>query len=503
MSNQRVALSSTRGQGKFLAPVFLLLFISFAFMPGGCGQSHEKYYSNPDVYLVRQLAAKRIVMLADFYHSAPLPFETLTSFLDEWEKEVASGKSSSTKVVLVLEDDKQIVDNLRTFISTGDWKPLVHFWLPYNTMEWLEFCSDLRALCMRIDSVNARRAPGRRIKFGILGGEEYDIFDHPALLRLSKEEGAKEFVSLRDSMSASNIIDYLDSCRDTKAIVFYGLAHLIGKYVHKNSAFLPESETGGYYLAHYLKRRFGGDSVLTVAQITSGRVNKKCWLYPVAARSDVFVPSKELRSKDIDFFGFRPDYFDGFITRRERLIIGHSLGSILSRTVVEADIRRLSFLRGYLPGGLAQRYYNEALESLRFTTGEGFKDPHEWEVWFSKTQYDGFRRISSKSFANQVFNEFYQSAPEEDLRKHLYDLGFPEEILNPDAMQSQDYWKHVLWPQMMKRMKIYESIGLLWVGTPDEKKEAEDYLTKTLGWPLKKPQDYLKSDRKNFFHADY
>lgn len=472
---------------------------------GGCAQSQEKYDSHPNAFLVKQLAAKRIVMLGDFYHSAPLPYQTLVSFLNEWVNEVAAGRSNARNVVLVLEDDRQVVKSLNDFISTGNWKPLVGFWLPYNTMEWFEFCSDLRQLHLKIDSLNSSRSAAHaRISLSIFGGERFIVFDHPQLLRMSKVQAMKWFVNTRDSLSGHNVIEYLQSHQDKKAIIFYGLGHLVEEYAHKTED-LRYSESGGYYLAYYLKRRFGNDSVLSVAQMPYVKLNHKCWALPIAEHKDVYVPSREL-SRDA-FVGFpseiQPGNFDAVITRKEVLIPGHPLGDVFGKTVVEADISRLAFLKKYLPGALAQKYYHETENSLKLITGKDFSDPVRWKLWLREAHYDGFGRIESKALADSIYDEFYTDPQNRALRMEMFGMGIGSMSMNANWIADRTHWKSTFWPEAIKNIKINDAVGLLWVGTPAEKKEAEHFLLKTFGAPLRQPQAYVKLIRQQQFGVHY
>lgn len=480
-----------------------LILAFFAVIMAGCSPSRSKYYSDPGAYLVKQLASRRIVMLADFEHSAPLPYHTLTSFLDKWADEVAAGQSNDRNLVLVLEADGRIVHNLDDFIATGNWRPLIDYWLPFNTMEWLEFCDDLRGLTLRIDSLNAGRGASRRIRFCIIGGESSDFLDDPRFLSMSRAQGNRYFVNIRDSLSALNISAFLDSCTDMKAIVFYGTNHLIGSYAYKNVAGeLPRSETGGYYLAHYLKQKFGPDSVLTVCQISPYMLSKRISFFHVASDSDIFFPSTEVTSEDVHLAGLSPQDFDGFIVRHELNIPGHPLADVFSKEVIKADIARLIFFERYFPGYKAEEYYNETLSSLQFLTGRDFSTPAQWEGWLRSVRYDGLRRIGSAAFAAQMFAKFYNN-PDEQVRYQLYGMGFGLFILRRGTAPQREHWKRWLWPKMVKQMKLNECVGLLWVGTAGEKEEAADYLLKKFGKPLKAPQYYLKVVRKSFFHAYY
>lgn len=486
----------------FLSALVIILFVGIS----SCEDAHPRYIENPNAYLVSQLAHKRIIMLGDFYHSAPLPYETIMSLLNEWVDEVAAGRSGDRNVVLILEADRQIVNNLKSFISGGDWGILARYWLPYNTLEWFEFCSELRQLHFKIDSLNSVKSAFKdSISLSIFGGEPYNVLDNSELLGLSKAQIAKGFVNLRDSVSAYKVIHYLDSCSSKKAIIFYGLGHLIDKFVHKASAVLPPSETGGYYLAYYLKRRFSEDSVLSVAQMPFGRLSHNCWAFPIATHADILVPSREL-SKD-DFVGFpseiQPGNFDAVITRNEFLIPGHPLCDVFGKEVIKADINRLAYFRKFLPGAIAQVYYDQALNSLELITGKNFHSLVGWKNWLKGTRYDGFKRIDSRAMQDEMFDRFYENTQDVHLREMLYDMGFRPVILNTGWTPTKAYWRETLWPHAIKDIKVNTSIGLLWVGTLKERMRAASYLMIMFGRPPLKPQSYLKLVRNRYYNAQY
>ena len=189
-----------------IAILFVIILLASSI---NCGTNKQKYYTHPNSYIIDQLAHKKIIMLGDFKYGYPLPYKSLIALLNKWVDKVKSGESKSYDIILVLEADTQEVRKLNEFISTGKWELFIDYWLPYNTMEWLEFCADLRSLKLQIDSLNENQDFKPGISFILYGGEAGNIFDNPQFLHLSKEEGSKYFVNERDSITAKNIIEYL------------------------------------------------------------------------------------------------------------------------------------------------------------------------------------------------------------------------------------------------------------------------------------------------------
>ena len=463
--------------------------------------NEQKYYTHPNSYIVDQLLHKKIIMLGDFRHGYPLPYKSLISLLNKWYDKVKSGESKSNNIVLVLEADTQEVRKLNEFVSTGEWKPFVDYWLPYNTVEWLEFCADLRSLKLQIDSLNENQDFKPGISFSLYGGETGNIFDNPQFLHLSKKEGSKYFVNIRDSLTSKNVIGYLKKNTNRKAIIFYGNLHLIKNYVNKNiAAALLDSESYGYYLALYLMEEFGKDSVLSINQWHVSDQMIKNSQFAAAKDSNIFV-----YSEDIPWSSLHPENFDGYILRHERPSPGHNLAYVFSKNIINADIERMQFIVKYLPGYLAERYYGEAEESLKLLTGHNFNNLNEWKDWISKNNFDGFSRLNSKKFEKDIFNEYYGNPADSKVKIKLLELGF-----GPGIMRSQliprTKWEGV-WRAILPQIKYLNAIGLLWVGTSEEKQKAKAYLTSIIGEvkavEMQGPQDYLKLYRKYFCNVNW
>jgi hypothetical protein len=466
-----------------------------------CGTNNKKYHTNPNSYIVDQLANKKIIMLGDFRHGYPLPYKSLIFLLNKWFDKVKDGDSKIYDISLILEADTQEVARLNEFISSGNWTPFIKYWLPYNTMEWFEFCANLRSLKLKLDSLNAAHDLSNKISFDIFGAEAYNIFDNPQILGLSIKEGSKYFVNIRDSLSANNIIKYMGKYKNRKAIIFYGNLHLIKNYVNKNLAVsLPDSESYGYYLAHYLKEAFGEDYVLSINQWIVNRQMIENSPFSAAKDSNIFVYSKE-----IPWSNLKPKDFDGYILRHELTSPGHNLSYIFSKNIINADIKKMQFIKKYLPGYLAERYYNEAKESFKLLTGKNFDSLNQRQVRITINSFDGFSRLNSKGFRDYIFNEYFGNPADSKIRLLLWELGFGPGIMNT-SMISKDEWDGI-WKDVLPLIKYLNATGILWVGTPEEKKEADAFLSTYFQGPDSreemKPQDYLRYYRRYYYKETY
>ena len=483
--------------------IAIIIFIAILFIASliNCGHSQQKYYTNPNTYIVNQLANKKIIMLGDFAHGYPLPYKSLIFLLDKWFYKVSRGESECYNITLILEADTQEVAKLNAFIETGNWRPFIDYWLPYNTMEWLEFCTDLRSLKLQIDSLNANEHFFHKISFNIFGGESYNIFDNPQSLILSKEEGSKYFVNVRDSLTARNIIEYLRNNKNTKAIIFYGNLHLIKNYVSKNLAgALSDSESHGYYLAHYLKKEYGEDSVLAVNQMS---VNDKM------IENSPFASSKGVNifvySQNIPWSFLQAKNYDGYILRYEQSSPAHNLSYVFSKNIINADIKRMQVIKEYLPGYLAEGYYDKAEESLKLLTGKNYGSLNEWLTYLNKNNFDGFLRLDSKELRDDIYQLYSKNPSDRKIKLMLLELGFGPGIVKPQLIPKEEWDK--FWKEVIVHLKYINAVGLLWIGTPKEKQAAEKYLSNYFGnnkiIESSKPQEYLKFFRKYYWKVNY
>ena len=149
---------------------------------------------------------------------------------------VEQGSDVDKNIVLVLESDSAGVDLLKRFVATNDPVPLLNHWFlnEHVTMEHLEFYADLRRLSKRIDSLNTRQHEQERVVFDFLGPEGVPVYKPNISLDSLSLDIFDYFLKERDVNTARRVIDYLGVHNNTKAIVYYGNAHLIMTLSDKN-----------------------------------------------------------------------------------------------------------------------------------------------------------------------------------------------------------------------------------------------------------------------------
>ncbi len=475
---------------------------------GSCGRQ-AAYNSNPDEYIIQALSEKRIVMLGDFAHEFPLPYQTLHSVLSAWLMMVQNGGSDQRHLTLFLEEDQKMADLLRHYVKTGDAVPWYDFILPSTSLERLEFHSDLRRLSLRIDSLNSTLPSSKQILFDIQGPEAMNVFD-PKVLDLTDKESSRYFVETRDSVAALNVIEYLTVHPEQKALIFYGSGHLVKNIVEKPfSESLPSEERKGAFMAHYLKREYGENNVLVVNQIERDGIPALATL-----SRDAVIPANDIpwKASPSGNENFNPSNFDAFIVRTEVRIPAHSLSHIFNQRIVTSALRRLESLEPHVTGGkdnlvprisgtFAQRYYNQSLATLEFLCDTTFTNGEAWQTWCAGHPCTDLDRLKSDEFRKRFADEGFARRHQPGYLTHLENLGFDPRIGNPMTMTHEE-WNAMfekMWPQVI----FLEATGIAWVGESGEREKAMAYLAQASGERHDDPSPYMKWWRKKYFGATY
>ncbi|OQX84677.1 hypothetical protein B6D60_08915 [candidate division KSB1 bacterium 4484_87] len=487
----------TKFHPKINFTLFFLLLISLWL--ASCQKKEPAFFTHPEYQLIKEFDHRKIVMLADFKHGQPLSFRSLIFLLDQWIEMLAADKSDQRNLTLVLEWDDEIIAKINGYLETGNLDDLVEYWLPYRSLEMLEFLSDLRQFHLKINLMNNELSESAKIHFEIIGGEVSNLFNDVRLLKQSKYEGVKYFVHDRDSLAANKIIQYLNAHPSQKALVFYGSPHLIKNFVLKNNMnTLEDKDSYGYYLAYYLKQKFEDDSVLAVNQVVLPPQNLLSSPFAEVKDKNIFV-----RSQYIPWKNLKPENYDAFIIRHEVFIPRHPLYLIFSRRVVESCLKKMKFLEPYLPGYQAKQYYDIALNALKFMTGKNFKTIKDWENWYKKNGFDGLARLDAEDFAEFVFTDYYENYKNPSTRRRLVMFGFGPGMMAVNNIPEKRYWKEVLWPQVLPRIKLLNSIGINWIGYAYEKEKAKKLIESITKKRFSREDEYLKFWRKYFCQASY
>ncbi len=222
---------------------------------------------DPAQFILDKLRTNRIVMIADFGHGVSLYQKVVINALDAW---ITAWERSSmgtpprelpSKLFLVLEMDSIEVQSLKSYFLTGNAIETLRpdYFAGNFTIATLEFYYDLKTLRHRIDSFNRSRRTDATISFDIVGPEK-PIDPNVWTAKWSDQFYAYE----RDEYSSARISALLDSFPDSKALIYYGGAHLDRQKVPK----LGSNQGWGYFIAHYLSEHFASEGgVYTCGQL--------------------------------------------------------------------------------------------------------------------------------------------------------------------------------------------------------------------------------------------
>jgi hypothetical protein len=78
-------------------------------------------------------------------------------------------------------------------------------------------------------------------------------------------------------------------------------------------------------------------------------------------------------------------------------------------------------------------------------------------------------------------------------------MGWDDQIMSNQFMPG--YEKD--WQLALPRMKFINCIGIYWVGYPDEKVKAKEYLVKFSGEDFAEPEKYLQWYRMKYYGYEY
>ena len=466
-----------------------------------CRKSQPSSVS-PEVQVVQQFSQRRIIMIGDFAHDFPLPYHGLICILDTWLSMVKSGQSQQNHLVLFLEEDRQVASLRSQYLKSGDLNPVLDFLLPSTSIERLEFYRDLRRVAMSVDNANTTLPQSKRVSLEILGPEARNILD-PALIDSSQRASMLYSVRERDSLTAENVITYLKDHPESKALMFFGNAHLLAKEMRKDySGILDPMESKGMYLGYYLKRVFGNSQVLTISQVARMQFPGNPEHLPAgdAMFLAADVPWKDSPPNDDDLL---PENYDAFIIRDGIIVRSHPLRFVFSRRVVEAALKRLTYAEPHRDGAMGNRLYQEALRTLTFLYDTSFATAAAWQAWCSQHAFMDLNHFTSEEYRERCAQRSSQALATPAFSRYIDDLinlGFDPRVGSPNMSREQwDTFLSKQWPQLL----VLNAIGVYWIGNANEQAKAREFLIRTTSYDFPEPDQYLKWWRRQFFEVAY
>jgi hypothetical protein len=451
----------------------------------------RKYSTDPEGELLKILSSNRVVMLADFEHSAALPYKTVIWFLDRWISAADANEVVPTRLTLVLEiDEKSEIDIRRCLHSGGLPGPRD---LAGHSLERLEFYDDLRMVEQKISSFNSRVPESRQLTFDILGAESpQDV--RGTWTKMDAKESFEFFCRERDRLSANRVIDYAKSNPENKLVFFYGGAHLQRGLRNKDQwGLFPKETWNDYYLIHYVDEFFGRKNVFTVNQrdfpkySTPGHAKVCKYLTGSISTTSVILYSNFVENLTSQIF-FGSSFYDAIIVRRAPLAAPIPLAATPLREMVKLCLDRLDQLDS-ANGFHAERERSYLLDCLQLATGQEFTSGAEVKDWLHKSTYNFW--IEDEVPLNKLSDFLLKSTKE---RKGLYKKLF--------RFCEEDF-REPRYETTIKKLVLISLIGTMWVGSDSERALAKKLLIEETGYIGDTPGQYLVWLRKNQYDLSY
>ncbi|RPI18501.1 MAG: hypothetical protein EHM58_05450 [Ignavibacteriae bacterium] len=472
----------------------LIILITFSSV-SSCGQT-KKYEPNPNHYLLHKLEDSKILMLGDYFHSAPGPYQGIISFLKNWSDEVTKDKSKITHLTLFLESSPSIVELLNLYINNGKLDSLINYFYPFISIEMVEFFMDLKTFSDEVRILNKQSLEEKKLFFDIQATEATDISD-TSLWNMPEHDLSLYFVNTRDSLAALRIIKYAIENPDTKLLIFTGDAHLIKNKTSKKR-FVPslnDDEAMGYYLAYFLKDKFGEENVLSIEQVDMPYEMLNSPEFYQVKTENIF-----LQSKDFNFPYINTNDYDGFILKSEGRLGGHDACFIFSKNTFIGDLRKIKLFNKYSKTNVVlSGYYNYALKSLKTITGKNFESSEEWENYIANDTTNYLNYLCSQNFRQRLTGYFIKNKANRDSMSIFLNLGFAH-MMNETI--SMEQWNQYLDQEMPMVIQL-NCIGIFMFGRDDEKLQAQEVYKQYTGMELTNASDALKQWRYFFFKTSF
>lgn len=473
--------------------ILVIITVSFS-----CGIQDDDFCTNPDSVIAAEINKSKIVLLGESPHSDFILYNGLINILHNWVQMCEKDNSQDFTLNLVLEIDSATASYIDHYNKTGIDSMLYNYVAPFLNMEDIEFYNNLSKLSLDIERLNERRS--NKIVLNVLGFEEAGLNMYEYLFRMNQLESERWFVNERDKNVSLKLIEYIKNHSSEHYLLNYGAAHLQDGYVNKNLGFsLPFEESFGYYLIHYIKQEFGEDSIMSFVQgIYIDKVFDNTYLEKYSQK-DVLIPSERFFIKEIEP---GPNLFRVIrhFVKPYGIYYPHLFPIVFSRFVLEKLSEKIQIIENYLPGYKATQFYTRYMQNIFFITGERLENSRSLKSWLEdNSAYDGLKRIDSEEYASFIF-QVLQESKVYNREKLLNELGFSQEDLIQYSKDSVSWMEN--WKTINRKAKFINSMGIYWIGYPEEKQKAKDYLIEFTGEDHSESQEYLKWMRKKYFNYE-
>jgi hypothetical protein len=486
-----------------------LLFLISAFLLIQCAPDDPRHpvaqsfhsLDSLNSILLRQLETHRVVMLADAQPGHIAYSSCVSSFLRTWLDCLQRAQVDTTiprKLLLVLELGQSGATAVNHYLKTGDRNLLIRFlideqakfkldaYLTRNlSVDYLQFCEELRVLCERSDLLN-RKNPANRILIDVAGFEPDPPYSHLDIRTKTRQQilsmKAQWDRTQRDAKSAPQLVGYLAEHPQSKVLYFTSALHL-----YRDAA-------DGIFVARILDSLLGRPNVSVFQVHRNPRTpasGPQIEEYKHTAESaDFLVRKRMIPPRPVPFFliktqnSFRAmidlaeqysTSLDTLDTDLSRKLLSHAL-DLLRRSHLALEPKtnqEIAFLQSTVEAAtrralLAPRTFHDIrrLVSL-FDAMKDVMSIDSVMTTFSPSQdfYDDLTTLIDNLPSNAV--------PVPDTFTVSISKYEPPEAITARWVQS--------WKQKKPEIRIYMLLQILWLGTPAEVLQAKRALEEQTG----------------------
>jgi hypothetical protein len=478
-------------------------------------KAHANYHVSQ--FILDKFKDHQVTMLSNTHRGEGIYYRRLNSFLNDWVDVAKDGKTNLKNLALVFDTDSVHVKLIKKYMSSHDFRDLTDvkpFYYPTTTTASLESYWRLGDILNKIDQLNKN---GSEIKLNILGVEQAINLDDWSYAKYDLFSA-----TVRDSLSANAIIDYLKANPEFRVLVFFEPNHMA---IVESNMYKHHNKGPRYFMGHYLKETFGDQLY-------------RFWQYKLtdfAGYTGVhFEPESSyvVSQKHID----KVDYGDPSPKDADIVNIGYDEPTVSLQFVKSKNLGYLALdeIKSLYP--LNNDFYthmgSQASEYLSMLTGDLdyikqgsdstkiMKYAPAWEKWLNDPKTDVVKEILSEAYGKRLI-ELMKAAPDKYIeskceylyllttgRNSTYDLrstsdwekgfvtAYDSETVD-DRTDRFDFYELCL-NKYSNKIIVTDLVQLLWVGTEQEKQEAIKELKDRTGQSFMTAPEWMQWWRENY-----
>ena len=473
----------------FFVSCFFSIFSDDAFSQ----DDDSLYILNPEEYVAEEMFSNRIVMLGEgFGHNNLYAFYCFLNVLNKWLDKAVVEDTGEVNLVIVFETTSDAAKVVKHYIFTGDIKPLLDLVTPTFYFETLEFYYELKKVKQRLDSINFHRQ--YKINIDIQGFEEigYNLKVNEAYFKMNQRDQEIWFINNRDKDISEGVINYLNNNPDYNALILYGNFHLFRGYINKQGHVqsLPDEECMGYCLAQYLEDSFGEQNCVTITlmgftpeRYKEPRFEKytnESFIYKKAYEKWKWVEETKINHV--------------FILPYKNIPL-HNINFAFSRYIIKKSIDLIKKYEPFYSGHKTSAVTYPPIQYLSLMTGKRFWSAESINEWYLEKEFNGLEYLDTEEFKENIFT-YYLKTYGGTVNETLREIGFISKRTE-DSYTSRK-WFAENWTSALENIKIINAIGIYWVGYPDEKEEAKEFLKSISGKDFTEPTEYFQWWRREY-----